>query len=190
MSDFQTELNSMALRSLMPYQGVKSNGDISNIKNADMGTGNYAVELVAQGQKREADRNEQMASDMQKILVLSNLLSGQVEKLAEGTKEQEKRLSSLEKEIKKVKENVKKQRRQQSVQGKNISALLRKQKNHKKDLKVVKECLSMIGVAMNISNYGASIKSIKNNMEQRLSLPCHEKHNKIPKLKYEELGES
>lgn len=189
MSEIRTGLDSMALRSLMSYQGVKGIGDISNIDNVNMGTGNYVVEQVIQGQKRDAEQKEQMASDMQKVLVFLNLLSMQMEEYMENAKEHEEKLSSLEKEIKKVKKKVKNQEKQQNLLEKNICALSKKQQKNNNDLKTVKKCFSMIGVAMGISNYGASLKSIKNSMEQRLSLTYNEKLKKIPKVNYEEMGE-
>ncbi len=96
----------------------------------------------------------------------------------------------MEKEIKKAKKKVKNQEKQQSLQGKIICELSKKQKKNNDDLKAVKKCFSMIGVAMGISNYGASLKSIKNGMEQRLSLTYHEKLKKIPTVKYKDMEEN
>lgn len=188
MSEIRTELNGMALRSLMSYRSARETGD-SNFNNSDIGIEDYAVEQVNQGRKREAEQNEQMAQDVKKILVLLNLLSEMIEELIESTEDQENRLLSVEMKFKKVKKKVKKQGKQQSVQEKNITAILMKQKEHNKDLKAVRGCLSIIGVAMGISNFGSSPKSIKKNMEQHLSLSYHERPKKIPKAKYEDLGE-
>lgn len=184
MSEIQTQLDAMALRSLMSYQNAKGIGGTINYDDADKRSS--AVVQIVEGQKREAERSEQMAYDVQKILLLLNQLSVQMEEIMESTEKQEKMLSATDKKLKKVKEKVKKQEKQQCEQKKNILELLKEQQSHKKDLKAVKGCFSVIGVMMG-GKYGTSLKSIKNTLEQRLSLSLQKKCKQIPLLQCEDM---